>query len=42
MEVHTKAPDFSLPDEEGKTLSLKDYRGKPVVLFFYAKANTSG
>ena len=42
MEVNTKAPDFALPDEEGKTLSLKHYRGKPVVLFFYPKANTSG
>jgi peroxiredoxin Q/BCP len=42
MKVNDKAPDFTLPNEEGKTLSLKDYRGKPVVLFFYAKANTSG
>ena len=42
MEINDQAPDFSLPDEEGKNLSLKDYRGKPVVLFFYAKANTSG
>ena len=42
MKVNDKAPDFALPNEEGKTLSLKDYRGKRVVLFFYAKANTSG
>jgi peroxiredoxin Q/BCP len=42
MEVNDKAPDFALSDEEGKTLSLKDYRGKSVVLFFYPKANTSG
>jgi thioredoxin-dependent peroxiredoxin len=42
MEVNDKIPDVALPDEEGKTLSLKDYRGKPIVLFFYAKANTSG
>ncbi len=42
MELNDKVPDFALPNEEGKTLSLKDYRGKPVVLFFYAKANTSG
>ena len=42
MEIKDKAPDLTLPNEEGKTLSLKDYRGKPVVLFFYPKANTSG
>jgi peroxiredoxin Q/BCP len=42
MEINATAPDFVLPDEQGKTLSLKDYRGKPLVLFFYAKANTSG
>jgi peroxiredoxin Q/BCP len=42
MQLNDKAPDFTLPDEEGKTVSLKDYRGKPVVLFFYPKANTSG
>jgi len=42
MELNAKAPDFALPNEEGKTLSIKDYRGKPVVLFFYPKANTSG
>jgi len=42
MKINENAPDFALPNEEGKTLSLKDYRGKPVVLFFYPKANTSG
>ena len=42
MELNDKAPDFTLPNEDGKTLSIKDYRGKPVVLFFYPKANTSG
>lgn len=42
MELKEKAPDFALPDEEGKTLSIKDYRGKPLVLFFFPKANTSG
>jgi len=42
MELSEKAPDFALSNEEGKILSLKDYRGKPVVLFFYPKANTSG
>lgn len=42
MEIKDKAPDLALPNDEGKTLSLKDYRGKPIVLFFYPKANTSG
>ncbi len=42
MEVNDKAPEFSLPNEEGKTIALKDYRGKNVVLFFFPKANTPG
>ena len=42
MEVNDKAPEFSLPNEEGKTIALKDYRGKNVILFFYPKANTPG
>jgi peroxiredoxin Q/BCP len=42
MEVNDKAPEFTLANEEGKNIALKDYRGKNVVLFFYPKANTSG
>jgi len=42
MQLNDKAPDFALPNEEGATVSLKDYRGKTLVLFFYPKANTSG
>jgi peroxiredoxin Q/BCP len=42
MQVNDKAPDFSLANEEDKTVALKDYRGKNVVLFFYPKANTPG
>jgi len=42
MNTHDKAPDFTLQDENGKELSLKDLRGKVVVLFFYPKANTPG
>jgi len=36
------APDFSLPDENGKTHNLSDYRGKDVVLYFYPKDDTPG
>jgi peroxiredoxin Q/BCP len=42
IEVNAKAPDFSLPDENGQTVKLADFRGKDVVLFFYPKANTPG
>lgn len=42
MNVNDKAPDFSLPDENGNEVSLKDLRGKTVVLFFYPKADTPG
>lgn len=36
------APDFSLPDEKGKTHKLSDYRGKTVVLYFYPADDTPG
>jgi thioredoxin-dependent peroxiredoxin len=42
MEINSKAPEFTLVNEAGETLSIQDYRGKPRVLFFYPKANTSG
>ena len=42
MEVNDKAPDFNLSNENGETVSLADFRGKNVVLFFYPKANTPG
>lgn len=42
MEVNDKAPEFALPNEEGQTVSLTDYRGKSLVLFFFPKANTPG
>ena len=38
----SKAPAFTLPDDEGKPVSLKDFKGKPVVLFFYPKDDTPG
>ena len=37
-----KAPDFELPDQDGKVHKLSDYRGKKVILYFYPKDNTSG
>lgn len=42
MNIHDKAPEFTLPDENGKEFSLKDLRGKTVILFFYPRANTPG
>ena len=38
----SKAPSFTLPGNGGKTYSLADYAGKPLVLFFYPKDDTSG
>lgn len=40
--VGAKAPDFTLPSQSGEMLSLKDFLGGPVVLFFYPKDNTLG
>lgn len=42
MEINKKAPEFTLPDEDGNTVSLEQFRGKNVVLFFYPKADTPG
>ena len=42
MNVNDKAPDFTLPDENGKEVSLKSLRGKTVVLYFYPRADTPG
>jgi|SRR5580692_6135379 peroxiredoxin Q/BCP len=36
------APDFELPDQDGRTVKLSDFRGQPVVVYFYPKAATSG
>ena len=42
MQVNDKAPEFTLPNQNGENVSLKDLRGKTVVLFFYPKADTPG
>ena len=38
----TKAPGFSLPDQNGKIHTLEEYKGKKVILYFYPKDNTPG
>ena len=42
LEVGTKAPEFTLPDKDGNSISLTDFAGKKVVLYFYPKDNTPG
>ncbi len=42
LETGTKAPDFSLPDQNGEIRSLLDYKGQRVILYFYPKDMTSG
>ena len=42
LEVGTKAPAFTLPDQNGEPVSLSDFAGKKVVLYFYPRDNTPG
>ncbi|HEX5236424.1 MAG TPA: thioredoxin-dependent thiol peroxidase [Silvibacterium sp.] len=42
MELHKKVDDFTLQDDQENTVHLSDFAGKPVVLFFYPKADTPG
>ena len=42
LEVNTKAPDFTLCDKEGNLVSLSDFHGKKVILYFYPKDDTPG
>jgi peroxiredoxin Q/BCP len=42
LEIGDFAPDFTLVSDEGKTISLKDFHGRKVVLYFYPKDGTSG
>ena len=42
LEIGTKAPEFTLPDKGGNPVSLSDFAGKKVVLYFYPRDNTPG
>lgn len=42
LEVGDKAPSFSLPDADGKTVKLSDYKGRKVIVYFYPAASTPG
>lgn len=42
LEVGMRAPDFTLPDKDGRMVSLSDFAGKRVVLYFYPRDNTPG
>jgi peroxiredoxin Q/BCP len=42
IQIGDNAPDFTLVSDENKTISLKDFRGKKIVLYFYPKNNTPG
>ena len=42
LQVGDKAPEFTLTADDGTQVSLSDYRGQKVVIYFYPKANTSG
>ncbi len=42
LEIGVQAPEFTLPDQNGKLHSLSDYRGKKVILYFYPKDMTGG
>jgi peroxiredoxin Q/BCP len=42
IEPGENAPDFELPDQDGRAVKLSDFRGQPVVVYFYPKADTPG
>jgi len=42
LQIGTKAPEFSLPDENGTIRNLSDYEGKKLILYFYPRDNTPG
>ena len=42
LNVGDKAPDFSLPSDSGTNVSLKDFKGQTLILYFFPKADTPG
>jgi thioredoxin-dependent peroxiredoxin len=42
LEEGDKAPEFSVMADDGRAVSLKEYRGRNLILYFYPKANTPG
>jgi peroxiredoxin Q/BCP len=42
IEPGDEAPDFELPDQDGRAVKLSDFHGRPVVVYFYPKADTPG
>jgi peroxiredoxin Q/BCP len=42
LKVGDQAPDFQVEDDSGALVSLRDYRNKNLILYFYPKANTPG
>ena len=42
LEVGSKAPDFTLDDQDGNSVSLSNFKGQKVLLWFYPKASTGG
>jgi cytochrome oxidase Cu insertion factor (SCO1/SenC/PrrC family) len=42
LEIGQTAPDFTVPDHEGRSVRLRDLRGRKVLLWFYPKADTPG
>ncbi|MHC4301576.1 MAG: redoxin domain-containing protein, partial [Planctomycetota bacterium] len=42
LSVGDKAPAFTLPDQDGKKVSLSDFKGRELLLYFYPKADTPG
>jgi peroxiredoxin Q/BCP len=42
LDPGTQAPDFELPNQDGETVSLSDFEGERVVLYFYPRAHTRG